>query len=149
MFLFCSASKISGNKETECDTEEEANDDDKEYQPDVIVPVHDDVQPLEETSFSGAINALHGTLLKFQVKRKFVGTLSDGTRDKIKQKYKRSKKLFKEQFAAAVAPGQEDDILKMVSSSSEEEDTNVSHLVKLYHASDSRSRYERVFNKFI
>jgi len=63
--------------------------------------------------------------------------LSADTKNKIKQKYKRPKLLFKEQFAAAIAPGQESDILKMVSSSSDsEEDTNMDNLVKLYHASE-------------
>jgi len=137
-YTFSLLATISANtKDHEGDTEEESKEDceDAEYQPEVMID--DDNQPMEETLFSGAMDALHGTPLKFQVERKFLGTLSADTKNKIKQKYKRSKLLFKEQFAAAIAPGQESDILKMVSSSSDsEEDTNMDNLVKLYHASE-------------
>lgn len=113
--------------------------------------IESDNEPLEEASFSTAIDALSGTPLKFQIKRKFVSTSSSGTKQKIKQKYRRSKKLLKIQFATAIAPGQEDEILSFVSSSSDSdtEEINVSQLVKLYQVSDSRSRYIQLFLIFM
>ena len=82
--------------------------------------------------------------MKFQVKRKFVNDLSEETKSKIKQKYKRPKKLFKQEFAASIAPGQDDSILGLLSDSSEEEsealEDDIKHFLKLYQSSDNRSR---------
>ena len=127
-------------EEKEEEDEEEEDVEDPEYQPEMMVLADD--EPFEEASFSTAIDALCGSPLKFQIKRKFVSTLSGGTKEKIKQKYRRSKKLLKMQFAAAIAPGQEAEILNFVSSSSDSdtEEINTSQLVKLYQVSDSRSR---------
>ena len=62
---------------------------------------------MKESTLSAALKVLNGSPMKFNVKRKFMSNLSDATKAKIKEKYKRAKKLFKKEFAASIAPGQD------------------------------------------
>ena len=106
---FCLRHVIERTKNNEATRRNEHQQSDEEYLPDEPLIPEDTL--CKDSPISNALEAINSSPLKFQVKRKFVTDLSEGTKIKIKQKYKRAKKLFKQEFAASIAPGQDDSIL--------------------------------------
>lgn len=131
------------------ETDDDDDPDDPEYEPDE--PLLPDSfseagnSNLNESPLTAALEALEGSPLKFQVKRKHVDDLSEATKVKIKQKYQRAKVLLKKQFAASVAPGQDENILSFLSDSDFSDDDleiedDIKYYQELYKKGDSKNK---------
>ena len=127
-------------------TEEIADDpQDLEFLPEVpVLPINS--TEIKET-VSEAMVSLDISPIKFQLKRKSMDKVSQEFKRKMKQKYKRAELKFKEKFAEAVAPGQQQEMLQLLVSSESENDEETDDTMKslraAYDTSDSLSRYVR------
>ena len=127
-------------------TEEIADDpQDIEFLPEVpVLPINS--TEIKET-VSEAMVSLDISPIKFQLKRKSMDEVSQEFKRKMKQKYKRAELKFKEKFAEAVAPGQQQEMLQLLVSSESENDEETDDTMKslraAYDTSDSLSRYVR------
>ena len=126
---------------------EEIADDpqDIEFLPEVpVLPINS--TEIKET-VSEAMVSLDISPIKFQLKRKSMDKVSQEFKRKMKQKYKRAELKFKEKFAEAVAPGQQQEMLQLLVSSESENDEETDDTMKslraAYDTSDSLSRYVR------
>jgi len=140
---FCLNHVIEKGVDDEMLTTENQQSDDEYFPDESIIPEEKETL-FQDSPLSTTLEALHSSPLKFQVKRKYVNELSEGTKTKIKQKYNRAKKLFKHEFAASVVPEQDESVLDILSDSSEEEhevlEDDIKHYLKLYKSSDNKSR---------
>ena len=75
--------------------------------------------------------------LLFQIKKKKVSNLSEGTQLKLKQKLLRTQETSKKKFAEAVAPGQIDDDVLTENTNEDEVPGGIQHALNYYEESDA------------
>ena len=85
---------------------------------DIFIP---DIAVVSEESINkseNAANSLCETLdaspFTFTIKEKLISDLSDGTKQKVRQKYERAKLRLEKRFAEAIAPGQSEELIAQV-----------------------------------
>ena len=119
----------------ETEFEDDAND---EYIPEEMNLSEDMIQDIskqsEQLSFCLDVSPV------VPVKKKKISDLGDRSLDGVKKKYQRMRKCFKEKFAQLAAPGQENDLLAMLSDSDDDGSDLPDELLKLktrYDVSDA------------
>lgn len=114
------------------ENEDDLENDDNDYTPDVVLNDIDNETP--ETSFELSP-------FKFQVTKSKIEHLAPSSLAKVRQKYEREKKRLKLSISERFAPGQGEILAERLSSSdSDREDDGLEETVELYRASDSISR---------
>ena len=133
------SSTPSTRKDTAQLMHESSMEPDADFVPDVSYISSSDLE--SSLLISESLSAtLETSPLLFQIKKKKVSDLIEGTKLKLKQKFLRTQKTLKKKFAEAVAPGQTEEFINDVLKEYTNEDEvpgDIQHALNYYEESDA------------